>query len=1831
MILRPARAGASTRSVTSEAPGWLVSPVGTVVMPRKDDAMSRNRLPLFADLGLNAIGPCFSRTFSAIAGLSMALWLASTATLARSDGDCLCVAPGTTCSTGTAVSEYWCSPHGTFDPTQLCCQDIPGSNCPACTSGYPVDCTGCLVAVVCEYEGIYETVVRAAPPGTYPPKCPTDRLIQLACYLKQHAMSCCMVSCADMIDGIAAGAGVTFSESQRLTFFSCGSSVGRECGSCTPAGSGLPAHWSATSCDVNGDGKVDINDLKEQLRLSEQCAGGLTDTERLALINDWLTHCGGSAPGICDHLAELFNSASSFDAHPSQTDLEATQPWIHDNCPNFTFIPDPAKHGAGRPGEGPGNKPCGQKSGAGGSPGSGAGVGAGPGGPIPCGSFCTKPTGAPVEPFWGDKDESDIDFTVSLPGGSFSLSREYTSISVSGAEGQNNNGLLGANWSLPCLNQVFTATSSGCTTPVLATPGVYYTSKCNGSTSNYKFGGADTRLVQKGAESGAAVWLFIQPGEELWTFARPPDTGESLDGWGALTGLPLSRRDAFSATWQYQWDEWDSDLGSSNRCTAINFLTSAGSSPATRVRFEMIEDATDPNLGRVSVAVAERYAGTVTTSRGIVAQWRELVRAEYAYVDLDDVKNRPWLGTIGDLKQVIVRDRVDGVDGTPAGSDLTLGTGSQRVRVTQYRYHGGLPNETYVADSGVSYGDTNGDGLIEFGTAHKLKMVIQSEGVEYAAWKLGMTAEDAAQRILTKADAAVVDSGLSLKVMDLASKIVTQYETGLPGSPDYVDSNSWKTSEQKVREQIIRTGCGCGGGSSAFGVRRTYDYIKPASVSASGPVWRGSMVMREYAIGALGTSADLHNTIFMDYESQTATGVPHLVTEAQQSGTGETMWVIHYAYDSQGRVVLQSTPAACTAYTPASSPTSGPSITISSSTAMSHFYGYSDSGYVVNNYVVKGWNGAVPSPSTSAPSDAAGTSTLVSSYVYDSSHEYLLRATLRYPGGNRVEAVKYVYPSGTTHTVSWGDRSDPIPDEIDTLTFPEGVSQNGPAPDSLTASNYDDSAHALESHSFAVVTKTRLDADGQAVGLLGADGSLTLLSYDGTTGALLQSTQNCPASSSHTPVPSTWGRSGDLLTTTYTIDDLGRTTSVTGPDGATAYTRRELRTNNQRTADLNTNHPQYFATLDFPPRTSSSTFAGPAFISWYSADGEAVRSSSFTVSAAGSSYPSSATLSTELSRSAIDTYPTGQRKSVTAWASVADNVSYTTAFAYDKFGRLLDVTNSNGTLVRRTYDDLDRVTHVYSLKASAPSDGQTLIVGYSYDVKEGEDPPPFGGNGNLVQVFQNDGTGNKYTNMSYDWRDRLERVEYPSLPNEAFAYDNLDRVGAYLLYGKNSDGSDQLPTPLEVSSITGLPTITGIHNSNDRYVEQLYSYRGLPFRTRSAIDPTLDGAVSDPNSTGVEYLESNVWYDPSGRVIASARPNGSFSRTQYDALGRVSATYATDRAPNPSDYTTAFDTSTNSTVLTGGVVVLEQAEAHFIQQSSTIGASQPGAGQVDLMTLRRRAHDSTSSGSLASDSTAIAAYRGTYYDPVSRRIESVDWGTNQSTYSAPGSTSPPTVTQSSPPSVDTTGSDRLVIQWVYDEPHGAVGEVIDGKSTGVRFVFDDLGRRIAVIENPGSTLPTIAWDSSALRWTVAGSSGSASDQNRVTTFVYDGSNHVIKQIAHALPTSGSGEGKIQETAYDYTNPSTGIFSKDVLGEIRYPNASATATNGTASASYAVKYQYDSMGRVSKMTDQNGTYHNYSYDDRSRLIIDRAYWSDDSSAGIRFAVVKNRIKETKKEK
>ena len=149
----------------------------------------------------------------------------------------------------------------------------------------------------------------------------------------------------------------------------------------------------------------------------------------------------------------------------------------------------------------------------------------------------------------------------------------------------------------------------------------------------------------------------------------------------------------------------------------------------------------------------------------------------------------------------------------------------------------------------------------------------------------------------------------------------------------------------------------------------------------------------------------------------------------------------------------------------------------------------------------------------------------------------------------------------------------------------------------------------------------------------------------------------------------------------------------------------------------------------------------------------------------------------------------------------------------------------------------------------------------------------------------------------------------------------------------------------------------------------------------------------------------------------------------------------------------------------------------------------------------------------------------------------------------------------------------LVTSQTYD-PAGSPVETLDPAGRRARQAFDALNRLTESISHATDGCP-------------------GNDHDVTVRYAYDADGHLAALTA-VNPATGD-----QTTRYQYgtTLGDSGLASRELLRSVVYPDS--------AGGDDRVTYAYNRQGQVTRLTDPNGTVHDYAYDRLGRPVADAA--------------------------
>ena len=951
----------------------------------------------------------------------------------------------------------------------------------------------------------------------------------------------------------------------------------------------------------------------------------------------------------------------------------------------------------------------------------------------------------------GYKQETDIDLQVPLQGRDFVLSRSYLSnVGSVPATWFGRNWQLNVSYNLERANistlgtindSVLRITSLG-----TGTANFVYNSTANkwlptGPTQQYIVTTDLTVDIGQGSQS-YPVYKLVQPGEWNAYFYRETSYSQR-NGWKDGTVLEID--DWYGNTKVFKYKEnGGTDSGVWRLDTIVcTPLGGSASSDGALIEFDWFSTT---HLSQVlrsklkSVTVKRYFNPTV--------EWQPVQKVEYTY----QIGPNKYLGTPGDLVQVVKSTLVDHEQSYES--------------ITQYRYHGGNNTNEEPGPSPAAEDLDEDDIFGEHGSAHQLKAIFLPEQIEYAAeqYNLEHTSSDLSLREYAEYLRGLHDGPATepthfaygtTKVMELAAKVISQYESSGTTPEDY-----------RVKEQYLQSACGCGG--TTRGTRLVYDYTAYTSPTT----YTHTLRVKEYN----EATSSVRRTHYYDLKSLnntsggTSFAMKFLINDVIREGASSSnYWVTHYEYDTTNdlhplkKVFTPSATSISTPYAPGNGSSTQPSYTPDYNGLVYIFDYHTDHHRLTSTYVNQ--------------KGSSSNKIELSRNTWNGSKNWLLASIKRYRTAEitttsdpeEIETIEfnYLFHSGTGNEdkLKW----------VETVIEAELETENGP----------DGTTNKYYSHEY-------FSEGGLNVWSRRPDNTLVRRRFYDDTGAVKDVIENMEfAESGEHEEPDhdglatgtgMWiGRNddGNTLTTHYDYDVVGRLRMSTSPSDLKTRYIRELKAPAVGT-QFASNEVPYLAFTRLPDNLTGG-FAGPAEVTIVNAAGHAMQSSTFALSSNSSSAYNTVFSSlggyefqlgtTELSRSTVQRHLSGMIQSTKVYHRVMaldgeNGGVYQTDYSYDSLGHLETVTSPNHTVTKYTYDVHDRVVKI-EVGTDDTSTNLSTVSENFYDCTVSTAGQGVG-NGNLTWVKQYTGESSpldvRDTKYTFDYRDRLIKVVNPVAP-----------------------------------------------------------------------------------------------------------------------------------------------------------------------------------------------------------------------------------------------------------------------------------------------------------------------------------------------------------------------------------------------------------------------------------------------------------------------------------
>ena len=539
--------------------------------------------------------------------------------------------------------------------------------------------------------------------------------------------------------------------------------------------------------------------------------------------------------------------------------------------------------------------------------------------------------------------------------------------------------------------------------------------------------------------------------------------------------------------------------------------------------------------------------------------------------------------------------------------------------------------------------------------------------------------------------------------------------------------------------------------------------------------------------------------------------------------------------------------------------------------------------------------------------------------------------------------------------------------------------------------------------------------------------------------------------------------------------------------------------------------------------------------------------------------------------------------------SISDKNGNRMTVVYDNYNAPTSITTANGATTTFTYDNFNN-------KKSATNEYNQTTT-YQYDI-EGNILSRYS-KGNILKETRPDGTVITHT---YDKSSNLltTTTTYPdgtqtTTSNTYDAFNRLtsttDERGNTTTYEYDARGNK-----VSMTDIYGLKTMYE-YNAQNKLTKTTYSDGTTELNTYDAMGNLLSETDKEGHTTTYEY-------DGADRLIKTTYPDGSTVTKTYDAAGRVTST--TDQRGNTTTY--EYDAVGNKIAQTDALghktTYSYDPQGNLLSVTDALGQTT----RYEYNALNQRIKTIYPDGSITTQSMNISGLPASKTDEAGHTTQ-YGYDTNATTLPklsgvtlANGATTHYTYDAQGH---KTSQTDALghTTQWHYEptgeinsqtlpggerktytySPKGLVVQTTDFAGKAQTFVYNRYKQLVRIEYSDGHTL--------TYAYTPSGRVKSLTDSLSGTiTNTYDAMGR--------LKTRTNAQGETITYTYDEVGNITKIetptqsISKtyDALNRLK----SVTDTQGTTT------YEYDAIGRQTKVTYPSGVSTEYSYDSRNRV-------------------------------
>jgi RHS repeat-associated protein len=499
---------------------------------------------------------------------------------------------------------------------------------------------------------------------------------------------------------------------------------------------------------------------------------------------------------------------------------------------------------------------------------------------------------------------------------------------------------------------------------------------------------------------------------------------------------------------------------------------------------------------------------------------------------------------------------------------------------------------------------------------------------------------------------------------------------------------------------------------------------------------------------------------------------------------------------------------------------------------------------------------------------------------------------------------------------------------------------------------------------------------------------------------------------------------------------------------------------------------------------------------------------------------------------------------------VTDRLGHTRVLEHDESGNVTVERDALGHPTTRTFDSSgNRLTETNAL-------GQT--TNFAYDANDNvtslRDPL-----GNVSSVTYN---ARNQVLTTTDARGKVRANTYDAAGNPLTI---ADAQGNTVTYTYDARGN-----VLTLRDALG-NLVTRQYDANG-YMTRETTAAGVTAFTYDVNGNRLSQTVTRATPTGTETLVTTLVYDKMGRLTQATDPDGTITRTTYDATGRPAT--VVDKLGRTTSYVHDEMGRLTRTTYPDGTT----EESTYDDEGRRLTGTDRGGR------ITRYEYDPV--GRLTRTTFADGAVVTSGYDAVGQLVSSRDARGNTTTYEYDAGGRRTRAT-------DAAGN---ATTFTYDE-NGALATVTDPRGQTTRYEVDDRGLQTRTVFADG-TFASTAYDAAGQRVGVTDQAGLS------TQFAYD----ALGRLTGVTDAAG------EVTAFAYDELGHRVSQTDANGRVtRFEyDAAGRLTRRVLPDGRAETFTYDVAGRLAARTDFAGRLTTYAYDLAGRLTS-RAYPDGSSTA------------------